>query len=48
MKDHSKGDVFIDKYDKLMIAVGAGPVIPPIEGKNLKGYLLLKVLTTAI
>lgn len=44
VKDHSKGDVFIDKYDKLMIAVGAGPVIPPIEGKNLKGVFTLKSL----
>ena len=44
VKDHLNGNVFIDKYDKLMIAVGAGPVIPPIEGRDLKGVFTLKSL----
>ncbi|MGI6732800.1 MAG: CoA-disulfide reductase [Anaerovoracaceae bacterium] len=44
VKDHLSGNVFIDGYDKLMIAVGAGPVVPPIEGRNLKGVYTLKSL----
>ena len=34
-------------YDKLFLAMGASPFIPPIEGKNLKGVFALRGLPDA-
>lgn len=36
------------KYSKLIIATGASPFIPPIEGSSLKGVFSLRNLTDAI
>ncbi|GAW91178.1 FAD-dependent pyridine nucleotide-disulfide oxidoreductase [Calderihabitans maritimus] len=33
--DHFTGNTFIETYDKLIIATGASPIKPPIEGVNL-------------
>lgn len=37
-------DTFVDKYDKLMIATGAGSIIPPIKNINLENVTTLKTL----
>lgn len=34
-------------YDKLVIATGSSPVVPPIEGVNLEGVLTLRSLSDA-
>lgn len=34
VKNMKTGDVFIDKYDKLVVATGAAPFVPNIEGIN--------------
>jgi CoA-dependent NAD(P)H sulfur oxidoreductase len=39
---------FEDSYDKLMIATGASPVIPPIENVNLENVFTLKEYNEAI
>ena len=38
------GDVYLDHYDKLLIAAGAQPVFPQLPGMNLKGVYELKTL----
>lgn len=37
-------DTFVDKYDKLMIATGAGSIIPHIKNINLENVTTLKTL----
>ncbi|MBI6875089.1 CoA-disulfide reductase [Clostridium aciditolerans] len=44
VKDLENDSLFIDSYDKLMIATGTVPVVPPIKGKDLKGVYVLKTL----
>jgi NADPH-dependent 2,4-dienoyl-CoA reductase/sulfur reductase-like enzyme len=44
VKDLENDRLFIDSYDKLMIATGTVPVVPPIKGKDLKGVYVLKTL----
>lgn len=39
---------FVDKYDTLMIATGASPFVPPIEGKDLKNVFNLRSVKDAI
>ena len=34
-------------YDKLFLATGASPVVPPIEGRDLEGVLTLRGLPDA-
>ncbi|MGC7878721.1 NAD(P)/FAD-dependent oxidoreductase, partial [Desulforudis sp. 1190] len=41
-RDVRTGEEMVFLYDKLVIATGANPVIPPIEGINLKGVFKLK------
>lgn len=36
------------KYDKLVIATGASPFVPPIEGKDLKGVFTLRKVEDAL
>ncbi|HHW66353.1 MAG: hypothetical protein PWP07_1536 [Epulopiscium sp.] len=48
VRNHITGDIFIDTYDKLMIATGAKAVKPPIEGIHLKGVYQLKTLEDGI
>jgi len=44
IRDLERGRVFIDTYDKLMIAVGAAPVIPKVKGTDLAGVYVLKTM----
>ncbi|MDW7668260.1 MAG: CoA-disulfide reductase [Bacillota bacterium] len=38
------GEEFEDNYDKLMIATGASPIIPPFPGKDLKNIFTLNTI----
>ena len=44
VKDLEKGSFFLDTYDKLMIAVGAAPIVPDVPGIRLPGVHLLKTM----
>lgn len=48
IKDIKSGNVFIDKYDKLMIATGAAGIVPPFPGVDLMGVHALKTLEDGI
>lgn len=37
------GSTFTESYDKLILAAGSLPIIPPIEGKDLEGIHFLKL-----
>ncbi|WP_347861603.1 FAD-dependent oxidoreductase [Salimicrobium sp. PL1-032A] len=39
-----EGEVFEEKYDELLVASGASPVVPPWEGRNLEGVHVLKTI----
>ncbi|MCX7642903.1 MAG: CoA-disulfide reductase [Armatimonadetes bacterium] len=41
------GKVYRERYDKLILAPGSSPVIPPIEGVDLDGIFTLRNLTDA-
>lgn len=38
------GQIFIENYDKLMIATGTSPIVPPFEGINLEHIHVLKTM----
>jgi NAD(P)H-nitrite reductase large subunit len=42
------GDVLLFKYDKLILATGSMPAIPPIKGSNLPGVFTVKWLEDAL
>lgn len=42
------GEEFQENYDKLAIATGASPFVPPIEGKDLKNVFNLRTVNDAI
>jgi NADPH-dependent 2,4-dienoyl-CoA reductase/sulfur reductase-like enzyme/rhodanese-related sulfurtransferase len=42
------GETSAFQYDKLVIATGARPIVPPLEGINLKGIYTLRSLEEAI
>lgn len=48
VKNIDNGDVFIDTYDKLMIATGTVPLVPPFTGVELDGIHVLKTLDDGI
>ncbi|MFC7063636.1 FAD-dependent oxidoreductase [Halobacillus seohaensis] len=41
------GKEFKERYDRLLIATGADPVLPPWEGRNLQGVFSLKTIPDA-
>ncbi|MFC7322096.1 CoA-disulfide reductase [Halobacillus campisalis] len=45
--DHGKEEDFEERYDRLLIATGADPILPPWEGSNLKGIRSLKTIPDA-
>lgn len=47
-KDLSDGSESVYDYDKLVLAVGASPVAPPIEGVNLKNVFFLRTPEDAV
>lgn len=48
VKDLNSGNMFIDGYDKLMIATGAASVVPPFAGVEKMGVHVLKSLEDGI
>lgn len=44
VRNHETGDLFIENYDKLMIASGASALKPPLEGIDKKGVYQLKTM----
>ncbi|WP_124065850.1 FAD-dependent oxidoreductase [Clostridium sp. E02] len=46
--DLGTGEEKVYPYDKLVIATGASPVIPPVEGKDLKNVFTLRTPEDAI
>jgi len=49
VKNHITGEVFETPYDKLMVATGASPIMPPIEGiKELENIFPLKTIEDGI
>lgn len=44
VKNLETGQMFLDYYDKLLVAAGAGAIIPDIEGTNLIGVHVLKTM----
>ncbi|WP_078593498.1 CoA-disulfide reductase [Evansella clarkii] len=46
-KNLDTGDRFEVPYDKLLIATGASPVIPPFKGRELEGVHFLKTIPDA-
>lgn len=48
IRNLSDGTMFIDKYDKLMIATGAASIVPPFPGIDMMGVHVLKSLEDGI
>ncbi|QEK13362.1 dehydrogenase [Crassaminicella thermophila] len=48
VKDLTTGEMKNFQYDKLVIATGASPFVPPIEGKELKGVFSVRTVSDAI
>lgn len=44
VKNLEDGHVFIENYDKLMIATGTNAIIPPFDGMNLENIHVLKTM----
>lgn len=42
VKNHQTGQIFMDKYDRLVIATGASPIIPPLPNVHLSNIKTLK------
>ncbi|MDE6974304.1 MAG: FAD-dependent oxidoreductase, partial [Lachnospiraceae bacterium] len=38
----SSGEIFEESYDKLIIATGAAPFVPPVEGVSLPGVFCVR------
>lgn len=52
-KDHSvtalkNGEAFEETYDKLIIAVGAVPAVPPMDGTDLEGVFTVRSVEDAV
>ncbi|MEJ7842159.1 MAG: FAD-dependent oxidoreductase [Rubrobacter sp.] len=47
VRDLLTGETFEDSYDRLVVATGAGAVMPPIPGADLDGIFGLRFLTDA-
>ncbi len=48
VKDLLSGEVFTDRYDKLVISTGAAPFVPPIEGIDMDHVFFLRNVRNAI
>jgi len=48
VKNLESGEEFEDKYDKLMIATGASPIVPPFPGKELDNIFTLNTIEDGI
>lgn len=45
---NSQGETIVDQYDRLIIATGASPIIPAIEGKTLSGVYCVRTPDDAV
>ena len=43
VKDLSTGEIFEDRYDRLILATGSWPIVPKIPGTDLRGVHLCKL-----
>jgi NADPH-dependent 2,4-dienoyl-CoA reductase/sulfur reductase-like enzyme len=48
IRDVESKKMFLDSYDKLMIATGTYPIVPPFSGKELSNIHVLKTLEDGI
>ncbi|MDD4323482.1 MAG: FAD-dependent oxidoreductase [Eubacteriales bacterium] len=48
VKDLEKGEIFVDNYDKLVIATGARSVVPPIRGVEQEHVFSLRTIQDAL
>ena len=48
VRDLESGREFTDSYDKLLIATGAVPIAPPVEGGEAEGIFSLSTLETGV
>jgi len=48
VKNLTIGAEFEDSYDKLLVACGARPIVPPFPGVNLQGVLTLKSIEDGV
>ena len=46
--DHKTGETKEYSYDKLVIATGASPIIPPVEGIHLKNVFVMRTPDDAV
>lgn len=44
VKNHLTGETSVEKYDKLILAPGASPLVPPLPGVSAKGVFTLRNL----
>ncbi len=42
VRDHGNGQTYRQRYDKLILAPGATPLVPPIEGREAAGVFTLR------
>jgi NADPH-dependent 2,4-dienoyl-CoA reductase/sulfur reductase-like enzyme len=47
VKDLQTGETFVQPYDKLILASGSRPILPPVEGRDLKNVFVLKTIPQA-
>lgn len=47
VKNLATGEIFIDNYDKLVIATGATPILPPIKGIDKNNVFILRNVRSA-
>ena len=47
VKNLKSGEEFVQSYDKLLIAAGSRPIVPPVEGRELQGVYVLKTIPEA-
>ncbi|SER41456.1 NADPH-dependent 2,4-dienoyl-CoA reductase, sulfur reductase [Gracilibacillus ureilyticus] len=48
IRNYESGQLFIDHYDKLMIATGTMPIVPPFDGLELGNIHVLKTMEDGI
>lgn len=47
VKNVKTGEEFVQDYDKLLIASGSRPLVPPVDGRELDGVYVLKTIPEA-
>lgn len=47
VKSHNTGEIYRERYDKIILSPGAEPIKPPLEGMNLKNVFNLRNIPDA-